>query len=274
MSADERPAKRPRPDDAEPSPDSTPIVRSPDFWFDEGNIILQVESTQFRVMKSFLAMHSTVFRGMLLVPLPPYEPLVEGCPVVVLSGDTKEEWESMFAVMFPKMPDITHLAAVLRLSVKYDMAEFRKECCARLRVDFPATWKQFLKNREKTSWQCFTYEEDQCISQLIGPVREAGLYSTLPAMFYQLLLEILDQEGIIGAASHSSGPDSFPQGLPSAFVASRVASRGQMAGLSPISQLLGRREMFYYCRCAASHASGLFPSCFLAMAKGMGTGFL
>ncbi|KAJ7719908.1 hypothetical protein B0H16DRAFT_1261359, partial [Mycena metata] len=49
---------------------TVPITQSAEYWFDDGNIILQVESTQFRVLKSLLAMHSFVFRDM-FTPLPP-----------------------------------------------------------------------------------------------------------------------------------------------------------------------------------------------------------
>ncbi|KAF7297677.1 BTB domain-containing protein [Mycena kentingensis (nom. inval.)] len=194
---DERPAKRPRSDDAAAGPDTTPIERSPEFWLDDGNIILQVESTQFRVMKSFLAMHSTVFRDMFSVPLPPDEPLVEGCPVVVLTGDTKIEWDSLFRVMFPKVcfdkkPNITQLAAVLRLSGKYDMAEFGRECRRRVRGDFPATLKE-----ASHVWQFVSPDSGECVSQLVVSAREVGLHSVLPSMFYKLVMDLVDWEGNI-----------------------------------------------------------------------------
>ena len=45
--------------------------RSTDFWFDDGNVVLQVESTLFRVHRSILSMRSEVFQGMFSVPQPP-----------------------------------------------------------------------------------------------------------------------------------------------------------------------------------------------------------
>ncbi|KAJ7366518.1 hypothetical protein DFH08DRAFT_834681 [Mycena albidolilacea] len=69
--------KRRRIDDGDAS--ETPLVRSTEYWFDDGNIILQVESTQFRLTKGLLSMHSTVFRDMFMIPLPADEPTVENC---------------------------------------------------------------------------------------------------------------------------------------------------------------------------------------------------
>ncbi|KAJ7037762.1 hypothetical protein C8F04DRAFT_952250, partial [Mycena alexandri] len=45
-------------------------TRSSEYWFGGGDIILQVESTQFRLFKSILSKHSSVFRDMFTIPLP------------------------------------------------------------------------------------------------------------------------------------------------------------------------------------------------------------
>jgi hypothetical protein len=79
-----------------------PIVRSKEYWFDDGNIILQAESTQFRLTKSMLSLHSSVFRDMFMMPLPPDEPTIENCPLVILSGDTAQDWIHLLGVMYPK----------------------------------------------------------------------------------------------------------------------------------------------------------------------------
>lgn len=97
---DAPPAKRRRTDDAD-APE-IPLLRSTEYWFDDGNIILQVESTQFRLTKSMLSMHSTVFRDMFMMPLPADEPTVENCPVVVLSGDSPQDWIHLLGAMYPK----------------------------------------------------------------------------------------------------------------------------------------------------------------------------
>ncbi|KAJ6584635.1 hypothetical protein B0H19DRAFT_1227316 [Mycena capillaripes] len=124
------------------------FLRSPEFWFDDGNIILQVESTQFRLAKSVLSMHSSVFCDMFMMPLPANEPTVEGCPVVILSGDTVQDWVHLLGAMYPKslmedLPCPELVAAILRLSIKYDLPLFRKECLRRLKTEFPTTLEEF-----------------------------------------------------------------------------------------------------------------------------------
>ncbi|KAF7297728.1 BTB domain-containing protein [Mycena kentingensis (nom. inval.)] len=108
MSTDARPAKRPRAD--EPAPEN-PITRTPDYWFEDGSIVLQVESTQFRVAKTLLAKHSSVFRDMLSLPSTE-DSLVEGCPVVVLPGDSTADWNHMYPATYydAEKPSIEQLS--------------------------------------------------------------------------------------------------------------------------------------------------------------------
>jgi hypothetical protein len=62
-----------------------------EIWYEDGNIILQAETTQFRVYRGILGDSSQVFRDMFNLPQPVGELLVEGCPVVHLS-DSAEDW--------------------------------------------------------------------------------------------------------------------------------------------------------------------------------------
>ncbi|KAJ7070059.1 hypothetical protein C8F01DRAFT_1328790 [Mycena amicta] len=180
------PLKRRREDDNDPP---AAIVRSPDYWFDDGSIILQVQTTQFRVAKSMLAMHSTVFRDMFTMPLPPDEPLVDTCPVVVLSGDTAEDWEHLLAAMYTKScypeeaKDISVLSALLRLSKKYDIPVFRRECLFRFKAQFPTTLEGY---DESSGW---TYivpaeQDDQTVVAAVNLAREIQVFSILPYAFY------------------------------------------------------------------------------------------
>lgn len=74
------------------------IKRSKDIWFDDGNIVLQVDQTQFRVHGSILSRHSSVFCDMFALPQPNDKShWVEGCPVVIMSDDSAEQWQFVFA---------------------------------------------------------------------------------------------------------------------------------------------------------------------------------
>ncbi|KAF7351396.1 hypothetical protein MSAN_01571300 [Mycena sanguinolenta] len=107
-----------------------------------GDIILQAESTQFRVNRDILAQQSSVFKDMFGVPLPADEPTVEGCPIVRVS-DTAKDWEHLLELLYyhpfkatPSRP-FAVVAAMLRLGKKYDIPEARDDALARLQYEFP-----------------------------------------------------------------------------------------------------------------------------------------
>jgi hypothetical protein len=64
-----------------------------------GDVILQAESTQFRVNRDVLAEQSSVFTDMFSVLQPANEPTVEGCPIVHVS-DTAKDWELLLTVLY------------------------------------------------------------------------------------------------------------------------------------------------------------------------------
>jgi hypothetical protein len=71
-------------------------------WFDDGNIVLQAELTQFRVYRGVLAASSDIFADMLSLPQPTVKPgniIVEGCPVVVLA-DSADDWHHVLKALF------------------------------------------------------------------------------------------------------------------------------------------------------------------------------
>jgi hypothetical protein len=75
--------------------------RSIDCWFPDGNVVLQVESTLFRVHRSILSMHSEVFQGMFSVPQPVAVDwdLVDNCPVVQLL-DRAVDWTHVLKAFY------------------------------------------------------------------------------------------------------------------------------------------------------------------------------
>ena len=79
-----RPSKRQRSEDLSLLV-AAETIRST-FWYDDGNIILQADFTQFRVHRSVLSKQSSVFEGMFLMPQHPNseDSTVEGCPVVFM----------------------------------------------------------------------------------------------------------------------------------------------------------------------------------------------
>ncbi|KAJ7719898.1 hypothetical protein B0H16DRAFT_1794032 [Mycena metata] len=163
----------------EDEPTETPPTRSTEYWLDDGDIILQVETTQFRLGKTMLAMHSSVFRDLFTLPIPIDEPMIDNCAVVVLSGDTAQDWTLFLRALFPKfylseVPSLELLAAMLRLSKKYDFPLFRADCTG-------------------SEWTNFTTAANQYAEQLLAClVREMGLPSLLPLSYCYI---ICDQQG-------------------------------------------------------------------------------
>lgn len=77
-----------------------------DFYFPDGNIVLDVvedsATTRFRVHKSLLSRNSLFFAGMFDIPQPPEKPseLVDGCPVINLTGDSVGDWIIIFGALY------------------------------------------------------------------------------------------------------------------------------------------------------------------------------
>ncbi|KAF7365475.1 BTB domain-containing protein [Mycena venus] len=202
------PTKRPRIDDSDIAENA--IVRCTEYWFDDGNIILQTESTQFRLTKSMLSMHSSVFRDTFMMPLPLDEPTIENCPVVILSGDTAQDWNHLLEVMYPKEcflkenPSVDLLAGVLRLSKKYDIPLFRKNYLRRLKSDYPTTLEEYDK---AVVWSNIQGEDDMLIP-LVSLAWEIGLHSVLPAMYYWIIASAGgDNDGYMPKLLNNKTPD-------------------------------------------------------------------
>src|SRR5882762_7692946 len=79
-----------------------------EFWFDGGSVVLNVQTTLFRIHRSTLSMHSTVFSDMFSIPQPPNQMAIEGCPVVHLHNSAKD-----FACLLKALQPIVRKAHLL-----------------------------------------------------------------------------------------------------------------------------------------------------------------
>ncbi|KAJ7725324.1 hypothetical protein B0H16DRAFT_1594531 [Mycena metata] len=134
-------------------------------------------------------MHSSVFRDMCQLALPADEPMVEGCPVVILPGDTAEDWTLFLGVLYPKaysteLPTVRLVAAILRLSKKYDFPRFREDCVRRLKQEFPTTFAEFDKVRSK--WTFFQDEVDTLLG-ILSLARDVDLHSIRPQLYCSII---------------------------------------------------------------------------------------
>jgi len=76
--------------------DNLHLVRSA-IWYDDGSIVIQAGSTQFRVHRSILCANSPVLKDM----LPMEGELVEGCPILRLS-DSAEDVAHLLKVLYDR----------------------------------------------------------------------------------------------------------------------------------------------------------------------------
>ena len=90
------PSKRARTDE-----DSEPriLTRHPEFWFNDGSVILNVETTSFRVHSSILCKHSTVFADMFSLPQLATREEQDGCPVVDMP-DSAEDFACLLRAFY------------------------------------------------------------------------------------------------------------------------------------------------------------------------------
>ena len=72
-------------------PRNTPFTHSADLWLADGNVVLQIEETAFRVYTGILSRHSVFFKNLFTLPQPPEAEMYEGCPLVILQDDKPEE---------------------------------------------------------------------------------------------------------------------------------------------------------------------------------------
>ena len=72
------------------SESTTNVEKCQDLWYQDGTVVLQAESLQFRIYGGILAENSPVFRDMFTLAQPQGDELSEGCPVVRLH-DSKSD---------------------------------------------------------------------------------------------------------------------------------------------------------------------------------------
>ncbi|KAJ6487703.1 hypothetical protein C8R45DRAFT_827248 [Mycena sanguinolenta] len=158
-----------------------------EIWMPYGDVILQVESTQFRVNKDILARHSSIFRTLFSVPQPPNEMKLEGCPVVPLYDDNAKDWALMLEALYNPFcqqqapPNFDMLAAMLRLGRKYDIAQAYEDALSRIHEKFPSDFTEFQAlNIDMTRIQC---RHGICFD-LLNLLFECKTYTSIPLLAF------------------------------------------------------------------------------------------
>jgi hypothetical protein len=79
--------------------DLSELQRVEDLWFEDGTLILQAESSLFRIYKSILSIKSSILRGILAKPS---KNSIDDCPVVCLDDPAEDLTYFLKAVYDPE----------------------------------------------------------------------------------------------------------------------------------------------------------------------------
>lgn len=220
-------SKRPRTEENESghtiSSSVDEMTRHSSLWFDDGSVILVCQNVGFRVHRSTLSSHSSVFADMFRVPQPIEDTSIEGCPVVRIPDGADEIscllnalYQPLCVVVSPSYTFINilmimysyfdampgedtrqafqNMLSVLRLSTKYDMPTFRSKSMDVMRRTFPTT---LAAKGDCTSYRNnrFTVSTSMLIRAILI-AQEARVFDILPGIFYVLshnpISDILD----------------------------------------------------------------------------------
>ncbi|KAF9527288.1 hypothetical protein CPB83DRAFT_768595 [Crepidotus variabilis] len=209
--------------DNEPAVQAIPPTRSSDFWFSDGSVVLEAESTRFRVHSSMLALHSTVFKGMLqhLKIGKAHHKMIDGCPFIPLD-DSEEEVTYMLSALYEKNPrprpaPFSLFAALLRLGIKYDVKCLRNEAIDILESALPTTLEKYQKLNTKTNG-IIDYSSN-VLMDVIDLVTETSVLSCLPAA-YLILSEDIDSI-MYGATREDDTAVVLDEGAKNAIICGR-----------------------------------------------------
>ncbi|KAJ7431973.1 hypothetical protein B0H11DRAFT_824160 [Mycena galericulata] len=189
----ERSAKRPRNESDAPLA-SPPRSR---IWYFDGSVVLQAETTQFRVHASILSAGSTVFKDMFEVARAPsnLESEVEGCPLVQLYDDKALDVELVLDALYDRNfyqkreKSFAQVSAMWRLGKKYGFDELRDDALRRLEGHFPSTLANFqarLLSPSQAPVEILISTYPGRLIDSINLARETGLVSILPAALYTI----------------------------------------------------------------------------------------
>ncbi|EAU80916.2 hypothetical protein CC1G_03092 [Coprinopsis cinerea okayama7 len=193
--------KRPRTnDDAPVSDNSIQIIghttRNQKLWFQDGNVVLQVEGVQFRVHRGILERHSNVLHGMFFVPQPEpvaaaQETTIEGCPVVTL-WDSSRDWEELLQYIYDGfLKRRTHLTfplirAMIVLGHKYEFDTLKEEGLTYLSQVYPPSYTALNSTERKDKLKLF-YTDDTTFIDAVNLALEHNHKRFLPALFLAVL---------------------------------------------------------------------------------------
>ncbi|KAK7036027.1 BTB domain-containing protein, partial [Favolaschia claudopus] len=165
----------------------------PEVWFEDGNIVIRAENTQFRVYRGVLAAKSPVFQDMFSIFQPIDSETVDGCPLIRLPDVATAEvavflkaiFDSAFFETYPSPSRIEHIIGILRLSHKYNVEYLKRRALTHLSAAFPTERTAFRAERGEL-WDTIPRNPPPYMS-IIQLAREVEALWILPSAFYELV---------------------------------------------------------------------------------------
>ncbi|RPD58592.1 hypothetical protein L226DRAFT_511473 [Lentinus tigrinus ALCF2SS1-7] len=167
--------------------------RDEEFWFADGNFILVVRTTGFRLYMGLLSAQSSILRHLLSHVAP--DGGSEGTQVVHIATDSPRDWRYLLRRLFPKgngtsrsSNDFPMICALFRLSHKYqltDVMEYAKSALKDTYSNDYDTWR--IHDSHVHRMDSHSAQRTAVLSQAIVAIRFARLFnipSVLPAAFY------------------------------------------------------------------------------------------
>ncbi|KAJ6542621.1 hypothetical protein B0H19DRAFT_1267860 [Mycena capillaripes] len=213
QSSDAPPVKRRRLDSE--GADQEDITRS-DIWHDDGSVVLQAETTQFRVHWGVLSLHSTFFRDMRDLPQPADQPSLEECPAIELhdsAADVKHLLHALYnQLIFSEETTLPlpFIAAIVRMGRKYDFKNLLAAAVQRLTHENPQTLEEYerttvlLENRIGYSATQIV-PNSGLIFDMVTLARENDFLAALPCAYFRLIRRCNDKT-ILDGIPQNHGP--------------------------------------------------------------------
>ncbi|KAJ7100443.1 hypothetical protein C8R44DRAFT_843435 [Mycena epipterygia] len=171
------------------------LMRAEGLWFEDCGLIIQAETTIFRVSRDFLAALSPVSQDMLAMSAPEHADKMYGCPFVRLPDSANDITSFLKALIyseffesFPAPTTFSVIASVLQMSHKYQVDVLRKRALIHLSSVHPTTL-----NDESCSW---FLASDTTRLEIILLARRTSADWILPLAFYRVC-QNLDADAII-----------------------------------------------------------------------------
>ncbi|KAJ7134247.1 hypothetical protein C8R44DRAFT_848895 [Mycena epipterygia] len=178
------PAKRQRKGSEPPIATAEDLPVRSEIWMPYGDIILQAESTVFRVNRDILAKHSSVFEDLFSIPQPPNEETLESCPIVQLSDSAIDVQLLLTALYDPQSFNL--VACMLRLGRKYEMTRFKTDAVSRIHHEFPTRLTAWDR-RTATGLFEKIHPTTGVLVDLLNLAYENGIYTSIPTLAFRCL---------------------------------------------------------------------------------------